>query len=268
MLPAALLFLLAAPAAAQLVVFQPSHQSDTGKDFNEALTCNAIVEYAMAMDPDYSEKKVWSYFQPHLHHADTGTNTLKAHTSDLLGGLISGYAWEVARSNEIGPLFFISVHNNGGTGRHAVWGYVHDGDTMELENRRLSDTLIAEIAGAAGLENRGTHLDSSAGRGDYRCASTGRLAFYSIDENVNKAPYRVLLKIGDMGKSRDFLKKERNRKAIGEAIKRGLKKFLEKAGVFEIEVSRGTQDRTGDSCSQSTCDTISPCPALWNSSQG
>ena len=31
----------------QTVVWQPSHQTDTGKDFSEAATCNAIVEAAM-----------------------------------------------------------------------------------------------------------------------------------------------------------------------------------------------------------------------------
>ena len=31
-----------------IVVWQPSHQTDTGKDFSEAGTCNAIVEAAMA----------------------------------------------------------------------------------------------------------------------------------------------------------------------------------------------------------------------------
>ncbi|MDA8131699.1 MAG: hypothetical protein M0011_09375 [Elusimicrobia bacterium] len=233
--PAALLLLpfLPALAAAQLIVFQPSHQSDTGENYNEALTCNAIVEYAMAAEPRYGEKKVWSYFQPGLHHADTGTNTLKAHTSDIEDGKISGYAWELARSNEIKPLFFIGVHNNGGSGRHAVWGYIHDGDNMEAENRRLSDILIEEIARATDLENRGTHLDSSTGRNDYRCASTGRLAFYSIDENVNKAPYRVLLEIGDSEKSRAFLISEDGRRAVGEAIKRGLARFFKSEGISE-----------------------------------
>ena len=220
-------------AAAQLVVFQPSHQSDTGENFNEALTCNAIVEYALAAGPRYGEQKVWSYYVPGLHYADTGTNMLKAHTSDKEDGKISGYAWEIARSNEIKPLFFIGVHNNGGSGRHAVWGYIHDGDNMEAENRRLSDTLIEEIARATDLENRGTHTDSSAGRNDYRCAATGRLAFYSIDENVNTAPYRVLLEIGDSEKSRAFLLSEDGRRAVGEAIKRGLAKFLRSEGIAE-----------------------------------
>jgi hypothetical protein len=226
------MLLLAAPLSAQIpdkpvVVFQPSHQKDTGTDYNEALTADAIVQYAMHTPPYYDEHKVWSYFQPGLHHADTGTNTLKAHTSDLEGGKLSGYAWELSQANALEPVVFIGVHNNGGTNRHAVWGYIHDGDALEAQNRRLSNLLIEEIARATDLENRGTHLDSSTGRNDYRCAATGRLGFYSVDENVNKAPYRVLLEIGDIDKSRAFLLDEGSRRALGAAIKKGLQRFLE-----------------------------------------
>ncbi len=227
-----LLCVLAAPAqraaAADLpvVVFQPSHQKDTGSNYNEAQTANAIVEYAMRAVPHYREHKVWSFFQPGLHHSDTGTNTLLAHTLALEDGKLSGYAWELKRSNELQPLVFIGVHNNSGTGRHALWGYIHDGDPLMGENRRLSNILTEEIARATDLENRGTHPDSSTGRNDYRCSATGRLAFYSIDENINRASYRVLLEIGDIEKSGAILLNEDFRRAVGEAIKRGLERFL------------------------------------------
>lgn len=227
-----LLLALAQPAfcaevsTATVVVFQPSHQTDTGENYNEARTADAMVQYAMQAAPHYDEHKVWSYFQPGLHHADTGTNTLISHTSALENGRLSGYAWELKQANALSPLVFIGVHNNSGTGRHALWGYIHDGDPMMEQNRRLSDILIEEIARATDLENRGTHLDSSTGRNDYRCAATGRLAFYSIDENVNKAPYRVLLEIGDIEKSRAFLLDEGSRQAVGAAIKHGLERFL------------------------------------------
>lgn len=56
-------------------------------------------------------------------------------------------------------------------------------------------------------------------RNDYRCKTTGKLGFYSLDENINNAPYRVLLEIGDNGVSRDFLQIPTNQKIIGEAIK-------------------------------------------------
>lgn len=42
------------------IVWQPSHQTDTGKDFSEAATCNGIVEAAMAAAPSLKEYKVWS----------------------------------------------------------------------------------------------------------------------------------------------------------------------------------------------------------------
>ncbi|HCC46980.1 MAG TPA: hypothetical protein DEQ38_02500 [Elusimicrobia bacterium] len=225
---AGLLLLIPAARAATwpVVVFQPSHQTDTGEAYNEAATCGAYVDYAMAARPDKSMHKVWSYGRSGLHHADAGSNTLLAHTTALEDGKISGYAWELKQSNALKPDIFIGVHNNGGTNRHAVWGYIHDGDPLMEKNRRLSNLIIEEIARATDLENRGTHLDSSTGRNDYRCAVTGRLGFYSIDENVNAAPYRVILEIGDSEKSRAFLLSKKSRKATGEAIRRGLDRFI------------------------------------------
>lgn len=236
-----LLPLFLAPAAfarAPVVVFQPSHQTDTGEDFNEAETCGDIVDQAMWAPPHYREYKVWSYHRDGLHSARRGSNTMTAHTTAVEDGRISGYAWELKQANALKPVVFVSVHHNGGTGRNAVWGYIHDGDAREADNRRLSNLIIEEIALATDLENRGTHLDSSAGRNDYRCAATGRLAFYSIDENVNSAPYRVILEIGDMDKSRALLSDPASRRAIGSAIKRGLSRFFVEIGKGKVRASR------------------------------
>lgn len=41
-----------------VIVWQPSHQTDTGKDFSEAATCNAIVEAAMNSGSRLREYKV------------------------------------------------------------------------------------------------------------------------------------------------------------------------------------------------------------------
>jgi hypothetical protein len=35
------------------IVWQPSHQTDTGKDFSEAATCNAIIEAAMELSASF-----------------------------------------------------------------------------------------------------------------------------------------------------------------------------------------------------------------------
>ncbi|MEJ7822351.1 MAG: hypothetical protein WKF85_08520, partial [Chitinophagaceae bacterium] len=58
-----------------IIVWQPSHQTDTGKDFSEAATCNAIVEAAMSFrtpleetKPKLKEYKVWSLGKNNLHH--------------------------------------------------------------------------------------------------------------------------------------------------------------------------------------------------------
>jgi len=51
------------------------------------------------------------------------------------------------------------------------------------------------------------------------CVATGKLSFYSLDENVNVAPYRVLLEIGDNAISRELLVDPHAQKSMGKAIK-------------------------------------------------
>jgi hypothetical protein len=214
------------------VIWQPSHQTDTGVDFSEAETCNSIVTAAMNLSVPsdkvkLKEYKVWSLGRTDVHHADSGSNTKIAHTTAVVDGKISGYAYELKESSKKHPNVFIAVHNNGGTRRHAVWGYVHYGDAYETANRQLAAQLVKAICTATAMEDRGVLLDSTTGRNDYRCATTGKLSFYSLDENVNTAPYRVLLEIGDNATSHDFLKNPANQKIIGEAIKKELVKWLE-----------------------------------------
>ena len=209
-----------------IIVWQPSHQTDTGRDFSEAAVCNGIVEAAMNGSPDLKEFKVWSLGKTEYHHADSGSNTKRLHTMDVIAGKISGYAYELQESNKKDPFVFISVHNNGGTRRHAVWGFIQYGDKYESANRELAARLIKVISEVTDLENRGVLLDSSTGRNDYRCQTTGKLSFYSLDENINNAPYRVLLEIGDNGASYDFLRNTENQKKIGEAIKKELALWL------------------------------------------
>jgi hypothetical protein len=211
-----------------VIVWQPSHQTNTGKDFSEAAVSNAIAEAAMATKPTFNEYKVWSFGRKDVHNADSGSNTMIAHTTAIVDGRISGYAWELQQSNKHKPDIFIALHNNGGTKRHAIWGYIHYGDEHEAENRELAGELIAAVASATTLENRGVLLDSTTGRNDYRCATTGKLSFYSLDEHVNTAPIRVLLEIGDNAVSHDFLQDPVNQQKMGEAIKKALVKWMEK----------------------------------------
>ena len=209
-----------------IVVWQPSHQTDTGKDFSEAAVCNGIVEAAIGASPKLKEFKVWSLNEPNLHHPNVGSNTIVEHTSAVIDGKISGYAYELKQANKKKPDVFISVHNNGGTKRHAIWGFIHDGDQYEAENRALAARLVAAISAVTDLENRGVQLDSSTGRNDYTCKATGKRAFYSLDEHVNTAKYRVLLEVGDNGVSKDFLENPANQQKMGRAIKAELAKWL------------------------------------------
>jgi hypothetical protein len=214
-----------------VVVWQPSHQTDTGKDFSEAATCNAIIEAAINLKPHLKEYKVWSLGRTDVHHADSGSNTKIDHTTAVVDGRISGYAYELRESNKLHPQVFIAVHNNGGTKRNAVWGYIHYGDQYESQNRELAARLTKAISEASGLEDRGVWLDSTTGRNDYRCQVTGKLSFYSLDENINTAPYRVLLEVGDNAVSRELLISDEGRKKIGEAIKTELVAWMKEKGM-------------------------------------
>ncbi len=214
-----------------VIVWQPSHQTNTGTNFSEAAVCNAIVEAAIDTKPNFKEFKVWSLGRKDLHHANVGSNTIIEQTSAVIDGKLSGYAWELQKSNKRQPEVFISVHNNGGTKRHAIWGFIHEGDKFEKENRDLAGKLVKAISKATGLEDRGVLFDSSTGRNDYKCKATGKLAFYSLDENVNSAPYRVLLEVGDNAVSKEFLENPANQKKLGEAIKGALAAWISEQGL-------------------------------------
>lgn len=211
-----------------VIVYQPSHQTDTGENFNEAEVCNGIAEGAItAARPSLKVHKVWSYDQTGLHHARAGSNTMIAHTSAVdSSGAISGYAYEIRESNRIAPDAFIAIHNNGATGQNACWGFVHEGDANESVNRRLAALLVGAISDVSGLTNAGVHGDSEPNRNDNRCAATGKLCFYSLDENVNHAPVRVLLEIGDNALSREILLDRVMQQRIGAAVQKALEGAL------------------------------------------
>jgi hypothetical protein len=174
---------------------------------------------------------VWSYNVERLHHARAGSNTKIEHSSavDSLGRL-SGYAYEIAESNKLNPDVFVAVHNNGATNRNACWGYVHEGDSGEQGNRDLAGACVQEICRVSVLENGGVLGDSSPNRNDYRCKNTGKLSFYSLDENINKCPVRILLEIGDNKVSYDLLMNPEMQKKIGQAIQSVLERTFGKAG--------------------------------------
>jgi len=211
-----------APVEKPVVVWQPSHQNHRSGDVvNEALGCNAIVEAALSIPTDlFDEYKVWSYNVEGLHHAQQGSNTMIAHTTAVVDGKISGYAYELQKANAYSPKVFISVHNNAATKQNACWGFIHGGDAYEEENRKLAEALTRAVCEVTGMEFAGVKLDSWPQRNDYRCKNTGKRAFYSIDENVNTAPYRVLLEIGDQRVSRDILMDPEMQKKMGIAIKK------------------------------------------------
>ena len=211
-----------------VVVYQPSHQTDTGVDFNEAEVSNGIAEGAMASaSPLVEVHKVWSHDVAGLHHARQGSNTKIEHTSAVDdSGRMSGYAYEIRESNQYEPDIFISFHNNGATKKNGCWGFVHEGDSFEPVNRKLAALLVEAVCKVSGLENLGVHGDSEPNRNDYRCASSGKLSFYSLDENVNHAPVRVLLEIGDNAVSRVILLDLDMQRAIGQSVQARLEEAL------------------------------------------
>lgn len=215
-----------------VIVYQPSHQSDTGVNFNEAFVCNAIAEAALSASTSVAKAyKVWSYNVEGLHHAREGSNTKIDHTSAIDSiGRISGYTYEIRESNNLKPKIFVAIHNNGATKRNACWGYVHEGDKQEDINRDLARELVEAVCKSSGLENGGVLGDSSPNRNDYRCKNSGKLSFYSLDENVNQCPVRVLLEIGDNKESYDLLMNPVIQKKIGEAIQETIERRSSKQG--------------------------------------
>ena len=216
--------------AQRVVVYQPSHQSDTGTNYNEALVCNSIAEAAIAASTGVARVfKVWSYNQENLHHARQGSNTKIEHSAAIDSlGRISGYAYEIGESNKLKPDAFISIHNNGATKRNACWGFVHEGDEYEQQNRELAKEFVAEICKVSGMDNAGVLGDSSPNRNDYRCKNTGKLSFFSLDENTNTCPIRVLLEVGDNKESYQILTNPTIQKKIGEAIQMVIERWFGK----------------------------------------
>ena len=160
-----------------------------------------------------------------------GSNTKIEHTSAIDSlGRISGYAYEVRESNKLKPGVFVAVHNDGATKRNACWGFVHEGDERESANRDLAGALVDAVCKASGMENAGVFGDSSPNRNDYRCKNTGKLSFYSLDENVNRCPVRVLLEIGDNKESYDLLMNPDVQKKIGKAIQGTIEHRYSKPG--------------------------------------
>ncbi len=100
----------------------------------------------------------------------------------------------------------------------ARWGYVHEGDAGEQRNRELARDLVEAVCRASGLENGGVLGDSSPNRNDYRCKNTGKLSFYSLDENINASPLRVLLEIGNNKVNHELLMDPVMQKKIGKAV--------------------------------------------------
>jgi hypothetical protein len=215
-----------------VVVYQPSHQTDTGVNFNEALVCNAIVEAAIAASTSTAKVyKAWSYNIEGLHHAREGSNTKIDHSSAIDSlGRISGYAYEIEESNRLNPTIFVAIHNNGAAKRNACWGFVHEGDKQEESNKNLARELVEEVCRASGLENAGVLGDSWPNRNDYRCKNSGKLSFYSLDENVNHCPVRVLLEIGDNKESYDLLLDPDVQKRIGKGIQGVIERRYSKPG--------------------------------------
>ncbi|MFH0793866.1 MAG: hypothetical protein V2A74_07535 [bacterium] len=209
------------------VVYQPSHQTDTGENWNEAEVCNAIVEQAMAVPSKLVELKVWSYDRDDVHHAREGSNSMIEHTSAVIDGKISGYAWEIKEGRKHKPDVWVSVHVNGATERNAAIGFVHGFDLNESVCRELAYDLVTEICDATGMENGGVMRDAELARNDYVCQKSGKPAFYSLCELNNYATHRVLLEVGDNAVSRDFLLDPKNQRRIGKAIKKVLCRWYE-----------------------------------------
>jgi N-acetylmuramoyl-L-alanine amidase len=182
--------LAAAPADARgpVVALQPSHQDDTGgAGWHEYLICGDIARRTIAL---LSGSPV-----PTLLAWETGMG-LTGSNND--GSNARAFDSEIAKANDAGADYFVSIHNDGGA-PSGVLGMYFTGDARSAV---IAEVLARSISRETGLPYRGIR---------------GR-ALYSLDPGRNHAPLRVLLEIGDNVRDRSFLEDPAGRQRIAAAL--------------------------------------------------
>lgn len=177
-----------APPPGPVVAFQPSHQDDTGgAGWHEYLICGDIAQRTITLLAGSPVQTALAW--------ETGLG-LTGSNND--GSNARAFDSEIAKANDAGSDYFISIHNDGGA-PSGVLGMYFSGDTRSAV---LAEVLAVSISRETGLPYRGIR---------------GR-PLYSLDPGRNHAPVRVLLEIGDNVRDRTYLEDPAGRQRIAAAL--------------------------------------------------
>jgi len=176
-----------------VIAWQPSHQADTGADWEEYVICGDIVDRVIALLPEFTHVKAWE-----IGMGLSGANGYRPKPINT-----PAFDSEVGKANAAGATVFVAVHNDGGA-PSGILGMCMPGDAT---SRALAEKLKAALVSATGLPDRGMREER----------------LYSLEAQRNKADARLLLEIGDNKADRAFLLDEGNRQAIAVALAGTLK---------------------------------------------
>lgn len=171
-----------------VIAWQPSHQADTGVDWEEYVICGDIVDRTIALLPEFTHVKAW----------ETGMGLFGSNGYRPQPKNAAAFDSEIAKANAARATVFISVHNDGGA-PSGILGMCMPSDGR---SRALAERLKAALLSATGLPDRGIREER----------------LYSLEPERNKAGTRLLLEIGDNKADRAFLLEDANRQAIAEAL--------------------------------------------------
>lgn len=193
---AALPSALPQPSKAGLVIaWQPSHQADTGPNWEEYVICGDIMERVIARLPEYEHVRAWD-----TSDGLTGSNNYRPSPSNT-----KAFDKEVAIANAANATVFIAIHTDGGA-PSGILGECLPGDS---DGRGLLNSIIGSLVSATGLHRR----------------SNQEVRLYSLESSRNKAKYKCLLEVGDNVSDRAFLLDPKNRDKIADGIAAGVRAF-------------------------------------------
>ncbi len=177
-----------APPRGPVVALQPSHQNDTGDaGWHEYIICGDIAQRTIALLAGSPVQTVLAW--------ETGMG-LTGSNND--GSNARAFDSEIAKANDAGADYFVSIHNDGGAPSGVLGMYFTD----DARSAAIAEALARSISRETGLPYHGIR---------------GR-SLYSLDPGRNHAPVRVLLEIGDNVRDRSFLEDPAGRQRIAAAL--------------------------------------------------
>jgi N-acetylmuramoyl-L-alanine amidase len=170
-----------------VVAWQPSHQDDTGDNsWHEYSICGDIVQRTVSLLADIGNVLAWETGMGLTGSNNNGGTNRPAFNSEL------------AKANEAGADYFISIHNDGGA-PSGVLGMYFVGDD---KSAKVAERLALAVSKGTGLPYRGLRGHD----------------LYSLDPKRNDAPVRILLEIGDNAQDRAFLEDPGGRQKIAASL--------------------------------------------------